>query len=71
NHTGGSGAQTLNGIELIHVDGQSDGEFTQTGRIAAGAYDYTLGRGTGANHGNWYLTSSKNTSMPEQDVHNN
>ncbi|WP_141008408.1 autotransporter outer membrane beta-barrel domain-containing protein, partial [Escherichia coli] len=35
------------------------------------AYDYTLGRGTGANHGNWYLTSSKNTSMPEQDVHNN
>lgn len=59
NKAGGSGAQTLNGIELIHVDGQSDGEFTQTGRIAAGAYDYTLGRGTGVNSGNWYLTSVK------------
>ncbi|HAH9729595.1 TPA: autotransporter outer membrane beta-barrel domain-containing protein, partial [Escherichia coli] len=64
NKAGGSGAQTLNGIELIHVDGQSDGEFTQTGRIAAGAYDYTLGRGTGTNSGNWYLTSGKNTSDP-------
>ena len=64
NKAGGSGAQTLNGIELIHVDGQSDGEFTQTGRIAAGAYDYTLGRGTGTNSGNWYLTSGKNTPDP-------
>ncbi|EJW9335710.1 autotransporter outer membrane beta-barrel domain-containing protein [Escherichia coli] len=67
NKAGGSGAQTLNGIELIHVDGQSDGEFTQTGRIAAGAYEYKLGRGTGTNSGNWYLTSGKNTpdSKPE------
>ena len=64
NKAGGSGAQTLNGIELIHVDGQSDGEFTQTGRIAAGAYEYKLGRGTGTNSGNWYLTSGKNTSDP-------
>ncbi|GCK39478.1 AidA-I family adhesin [Escherichia coli] len=69
NKAGGSGAQTLNGIELIHVDGQSDGEFTQTGRIAAGAYDYTLGRGTGVNSGNWYLTSGKNSPIP--DSHNN
>lgn len=64
NKAGGSGAQTLNGIELIHVDGQSDGEFTQTGRIAAGAYEYKLGRGTGTNSGNWYLTSGKNTPDP-------
>lgn len=64
NKAGGSGAQTLNGIELIHVDGQSDGEFTQTGRIAAGAYDYTLGRGQGSNSSNWYLTSGKNTPDP-------
>lgn len=69
NKAGGSGAQTLNGIELIHVDGQSDGEFTQTGRIAAGAYDYTLGHGTGVNSGNWYLTSGKNSPIP--DSHNN
>ncbi|CAD5882010.1 autotransporter [Escherichia coli] len=64
NKAGGSGAQTLNGIELIHVDGQSDGEFTQTGRIAAGAYEYKLGRGQGSNSGNWYLTSGKNTPDP-------
>ena len=62
-NAGGTGAQTLNGIELIHVDGNSDSsEFIQAERIAAGAYDYTLGRGQGSNSGNWYLTSSKNTS---------
>ncbi|EJW7757757.1 autotransporter outer membrane beta-barrel domain-containing protein [Escherichia coli] len=63
---GGTGAQTLNGIELIHVDGNADSaEFVQVGRIAAGAYDYTLGRGQGSNSGNWYLTSGKNTPDPE------
>ncbi|EKK6908303.1 autotransporter outer membrane beta-barrel domain-containing protein, partial [Shigella sonnei] len=63
---GGTGAQTLNGIELIHVDGNADSaEFVQAGRIAAGAYDYTLGRGQGSNSGNWYLTSGKNTPDPE------
>ncbi|HCP1380649.1 TPA: autotransporter outer membrane beta-barrel domain-containing protein [Escherichia coli] len=61
---GGVGAQTLNGIEIIHVDGQSNGEFIQSNRIAAGAYDYTLGRGQGSNSGNWYLTSGKNTPEP-------
>ncbi|MED9650676.1 autotransporter outer membrane beta-barrel domain-containing protein, partial [Escherichia marmotae] len=65
NQAGGTGAQTLNGIELIHVDGLSDGEFIQTGRIAAGAYDYMLGRGQGNNSGNWYLTSGKNMTAPE------
>ncbi|ENW9632248.1 autotransporter outer membrane beta-barrel domain-containing protein [Escherichia coli] len=64
-NAGGTGAQTLNGIELIHVDGNADSaEFVQAGRIAAGAYDYTLGRGQGSNSGNWYLTSGKNTSEP-------
>ncbi|MED0141950.1 autotransporter outer membrane beta-barrel domain-containing protein, partial [Escherichia coli] len=61
---GGVGAQTLHGIEIIHVDGQSNGEFIQSNRIAAGAYDYTLGRGQGSNSGNWYLTSGKNTPEP-------
>ncbi|KOQ81116.1 autotransporter outer membrane beta-barrel domain-containing protein, partial [Pluralibacter gergoviae] len=32
--------------------------FVQDGRIAAGAYDYTLGRGVGAaSNKNWYLTN--------------
>ncbi|MGE6004866.1 autotransporter outer membrane beta-barrel domain-containing protein [Klebsiella variicola] len=57
NNIGGSGAQTLNGIEIISVNGQSDGVFTQDGRIAAGAYDYSLVRGKGINSSNWYLNS--------------
>ena len=57
-NAGGAGDSTLNGIELISVGGQSDGTFTQAGRIVAGAYDYSLVRGTGANSSNWYLTSS-------------
>ncbi|TCL04188.1 outer membrane autotransporter protein [Sodalis ligni] len=65
NNTGGSGAQTIDGIELISVAGTSDGEFTQSGRIVAGAYDYTLVRGTGANDVNSYLNSSKAAPVPE------
>lgn len=56
-NAGGSGDKTLNGIELIEVAGQSDGNFSQEGRIVAGAYDYSLVRGQGDNSGNWYLTS--------------
>lgn len=56
-NAGGLGGKTLNGIELITVKGASDGEFTQDGRIVAGAYDYLLARGKGENAGNWYLTS--------------
>lgn len=51
---GGSGAETLNGIELIEVQGNADSNaFRQAGRIVAGAYDYWLVRGDQ----NWYLTS--------------
>ena len=46
-NAGGSGAQTINGIELISVGGNSNGKFVQDGRIVAGAYDYFLGRGDG------------------------
>ncbi|MGP2518218.1 autotransporter outer membrane beta-barrel domain-containing protein [Yersinia sp. 2545 StPb PI] len=57
NNLGGSGAATLNGIELIQVSGVSDGEFVKNGRIVAGAYDYLLVRGADTNASNWYLTS--------------
>lgn len=62
NNMGGSGANTLNGIELVNVGGVSNGEFTQEGRIVAGAYDYHLARGEGANAGNWYLSNEKDDS---------
>lgn len=61
-NAGGSGATTLNGIELIQVNGLSDGEFVQNGRIVAGAYDYRLLRGVGQNAANWYL--SNQISLP-------
>jgi outer membrane autotransporter protein len=51
---GGSGAQTLNGIEVIEVDGTDTAAFTQGNRVVAGAYDYTLTE----NGSNWYLTSA-------------
>lgn len=66
-NAGGSGAQTINGIEVIHVEGLSQGEFTQDGRIVAGAYDYSLGRGQGSNNGNWYLTSHKTNPDTDQE----
>lgn len=58
-NAGGTGTQTINGIELISVTGNSNGEFVQDGRIVAGAYDYYLNRGDGAvtDLSNWYLTS--------------
>ncbi len=39
--------KTLNGIEVVSVGGNSAGEFTQKGRIVAGAYDYTPGTWAG------------------------
>jgi len=57
-NTGGEGANTVDGIELITVAGNSAGTFEQSGRIVAGAYDYRLARGAGENNGNWYLTNS-------------
>lgn len=53
NNIGGTGAQTIEGIEIIEVAGNSDGTFDKAGRIVAGAYDYNVVlKGS-----NWYLTS--------------
>lgn len=54
NNVGGSGAQTVEGIKIIDVNGTSEGTFAKAGRIVAGAYDYNLikkGR-------DWFLSSS-------------
>ncbi|WP_019212879.1 autotransporter outer membrane beta-barrel domain-containing protein [Yersinia massiliensis] len=64
-NAGGMGNETLEGIELIRVNGDSDGEFIQSGRIVAGAYDYSLNRGQDSSLGrshdgkssHWYLTN--------------
>ena len=59
-NAGGQGAQTVDGIELIHVGGTSTSDaFTQAGRIVAGLYDYTLvkGNASGTDTQSWFLTS--------------
>lgn len=57
-NVGGVGKQTDNGIELVHVDGSSTGHFAlTTGTVEAGAYVYTLAKGTDSAAKNWYLTS--------------
>ncbi|KFB98058.1 putative autotransporter protein [Trabulsiella guamensis ATCC 49490] len=62
---GGTGAQTVNGIELVHVDGNSAGNFAlTTGTVEAGAYVYTLAKGTGTAAKNWYLTSKWTGTVP-------
>ncbi|MDW5501540.1 autotransporter outer membrane beta-barrel domain-containing protein [Pseudomonas lundensis] len=53
NNAGGGGAYTVQGIRVVEVNGQSDGTFTKSGRIVAGAYDYNLEK-KGAD---WYLTN--------------
>uniref|UniRef100_UPI0039BF6D19 autotransporter outer membrane beta-barrel domain-containing protein n=1 Tax=Escherichia albertii TaxID=208962 RepID=UPI0039BF6D19 len=64
-----TGAETLNGIEVIHVSGNADNaEFIQTERITAGAYDYILKRGQGINSTNWYLISRKDIPVPQSEA---
>ncbi|HGN9373123.1 TPA: autotransporter outer membrane beta-barrel domain-containing protein [Citrobacter pasteurii] len=53
NNIGGTGAQTVEGIEIIDVAGNSDATFEKAGRIVAGAYDYNVVQ----KGSNWYLTS--------------
>ena len=75
---GGLGAQTVNGIEVVNVQGESGGTFSLLGdfvtkdgkqAVSGGAYAYTLqqGSGTGNEDGNWYLTSQLDNPGPGPD----
>ncbi|MFD1227448.1 autotransporter-associated beta strand repeat-containing protein, partial [Pseudochrobactrum kiredjianiae] len=69
NNYGGLGAQTNEGIRIITIAGQSNGQFnlsgapTKDGRqaVVAGAYAYTLHQGgvSTPDDGNWYLRSER------------
>ena len=61
NNIGGTGAQTVEGIEIIDVAGHSDGTFEKAGRIVAGAYDYNVVQ----KGNNWYLTSYIPVTPPD------
>ncbi|MEN5203165.1 autotransporter outer membrane beta-barrel domain-containing protein [Stenotrophomonas sp. TWI700] len=69
NNIGGAGAQTVNGIQLIRVDGASNGQFDLSGRAVAGQYEYFLFKGGKAdpNDGDWYLRSELPVAPPEPD----
>ncbi|CNI21599.1 autotransporter protein [Yersinia aldovae] len=60
NNLGGTGEQTIDGIELIEVKGDSNGTFSKASRIVAGMYDYDIVK----NGNNWYLNSYIPTTTP-------
>ena len=62
---GGSGAQTAQGIKVIEVLGNSDGNFIKSNPLVGGLYEYSLVKG--GNQGtesDWYLTSYAPTTAP-------
>jgi autotransporter family porin len=65
-NAGGMGATTHNGIQIIQVDGQSNGVFTLDGRVVAGADEYSLLKGSPStpDDGDWYLSSAPPTPAP-------
>ncbi|MEN5285928.1 autotransporter outer membrane beta-barrel domain-containing protein [Stenotrophomonas lactitubi] len=67
-NAGGVGAATREGIRLINVGGQSNAQFSLSGRVVAGAYDYLLFKGgiSTPHDGNWYLRSTVVPSTPPQ-----
>lgn len=70
NNVGGSGAQTSDGIQIVAVEGSSNGDFSLANRVVAGAYDYRLFKGSASdpNDGNWYLRTPDTRFQPEVDV---
>ena len=62
-NTGGAGALTTKGIEVIDVGGQSDGIFTQGNQVQTGLYEYRLYEDAG----DWYLRSQAVTPVDPDD----
>ena len=69
NNVGGTGAKTVDGIEIIHVNGSADASaFTRdkNSRIVAGLYDYDLKYKRNVNGGSgWYLDSAYTGPGPD------
>ncbi len=57
-NVGGAGAQTINGINVVQVDGDStEGNFTLAVPVQGGSYEYTLKRGSAIDDNDFYLVS--------------
>lgn len=61
---GGLGAQTVNGIEIINVGGNSEAAFTLAKPAVVGAWEYNLNQ---KSDGNWYLESKTPPSDDNND----
>jgi outer membrane autotransporter protein len=78
-NVGGSGAQTVEGIRVIEVDGNSGAEFALNGdyviegqqAVVGGAYAYTLHKNgvNTPNDGAWYLRSRLKNLGPDQPLY--
>ncbi|WP_159567255.1 autotransporter outer membrane beta-barrel domain-containing protein [Budvicia diplopodorum] len=65
NNAGGLGGETVDGIRVISVAGQSDGRFSLNGRVGYGGYEYFLHQGDSTgNGGDWYLRSEYSITPP-------
>lgn len=72
NNIGGAGAQTVDGIKVVNVDGASNGTFSLLGdyvfegeqAVVGGAFAYRLYQGTPTDaDGDWYLRSELDNSL--------
>ncbi|NWF32592.1 autotransporter outer membrane beta-barrel domain-containing protein [Stenotrophomonas sp. SAM-B] len=70
NNLGGAGGYTVEGIQLIRVDGASNAVFSLSGRAVAGQNEYFLFKGGKANpgDGDWYLRSELPTTPDPCDA---
>lgn len=59
---GGMGAQTVNGMQVVSVGGNSDAAFSLSRPVVVGAWEYSLNQHT---DGNWYLESASTAPAPE------
>jgi len=57
---GGTGAETVEGIQVIQVNGISDGTFTLAAPVQGGSYEYSLQKNgiSTPDDGDWYLRST-------------
>lgn len=62
-NVGGAGAQTVEGIQVVQVDGNSAGTFSLASPVQASAYEYQLFQGgtSTPTDGDWYLRSHLTT----------
>ena len=57
-NVGGTGAQTINGINVVEVGGTSaEGNFKLAAPVQGGSYEYTLKRGSAIDDNDFYLVS--------------